>query len=82
MSVSSSGEVQKIVSILRDRYGEITWRLRDSDEVTMGVILTRQASWENMTCALTELRSRKTPAHIVDYTKEFCIKRGLTHVFW
>jgi len=88
MSVSSSGKVQTIVSILRDRYGEISWWPGDRDEVMIGTILTRQTRWENVTRALAELRSRgicpmaahrsaeirPTHAHIVEYAKEICIK--------
>lgn len=69
MSVSSSGNVQKIVTILRDRYGEINWWPWDRDKVMIGAILTWQSPRENVTRASAELRSLKTHAHIVEQGK-------------
>ena len=58
MSASSFGKIQKTLSILRDRYGEISWWPGDRDEVMIGAILTQQTWWENVTRALTGLRFR------------------------
>jgi endonuclease III-like uncharacterized protein len=89
MSVSSSGKIQKIVSILRDRYGEISWWPGDRDEVMIGAIFSRQTCPGNVIRALAGLRSRglrptaalrsveirPTHAHIVEYAKLSCIKK-------
>jgi len=56
MSASSSSKVQKTVSTLRARYGEISWWPGDRDEVMIGAILTQQTRWENVNCALADLR--------------------------
>lgn len=58
MSGSSSVEIEFLIHMLDERYGEITWWPGLADEVMIGAILTQQTRWENVERALGNLRGK------------------------
>jgi endonuclease-3 related protein len=62
MSGSSSAEdkrkAERILSVLEEKYGGISWWPGDTGEVMIGAILTQQTRWENVKKALALLKDK------------------------
>ncbi len=58
MSESSSVRIERLICLLDDRYGEISWWPGNTDEVMIGAILTQQTRWENVESALAKLKKK------------------------
>lgn len=58
MSESGSGKLRAIIRVLDDRYGEIHWWPGTPEEVMIGAVLTQQTRWENVICALDNLKRK------------------------